>query len=177
MKHSLSCIVLSITVCFLTGCASNSPVGTETLENNNAETETIKEITTESTTITEAPETTTIIEIDPVEEKFGDRLDQFQGEWKQLKSNWHLIIDGDDITAAYYEDYGDVTEPIDKRYFDLDENDNIVIVRNLNYKGEKAFYNCEINENGNLLVKDTKTPIVNEYEKVRDIDEITLTIP
>lgn len=99
-----------------------------------------------------------------IEEKFGDMLNAFQGEWKSTKSNWHLIICNDNIDALYYENYGDeVDEANHNKYkFDLDENGNLIVTQSAKHK-----YNYVLDENG-YLISTSVTNSTNTYEKISD---------
>ena len=95
-------------------------------------------------------------------EKFGDKLDPFQGEWKDTESNWHLIIYGTHIDKLYYENYGDTVA--DENYYvdelDFDEDGNLIVT---NFDRLEIY---TINEIGQLEINNgTYTDV---YEKVSD---------
>lgn len=104
---------------------------------------------------------------DSISDKFGSDLDAFQGEWKQEKSDWHLIISEDNITALYYEEYGDdVDKENTKQYhFDYDEEGHLVV---FSYNTPKYIY--EIQNDGRLLSKQVSSTanLENYYVKVSD---------
>ena len=95
-----------------------------------------------------------------------EELRPFQGEWKSVNSDWHLIICGETINAMYYKDYGDVVENENyKKYtFGRDSDGNLAA---LEYSKPKYLYS--LNDGGQIVSTSVSTPgITNTYEKVSD---------
>ena len=111
---------------------------------------------------------------DPSElERFGSLLEPYQGEWKSLKSDWHLLINGNHVCSAYYQNYGDtVTEPMSQYQFAFDEDGELVVMQ---YSIPK--YTYTIGENGHLYSQQITqyTPITNEYEKISNNTQFPAT--
>lgn len=117
-------------------------------------------------------DTDTSVKENEIDERFGNMLEPFQGEWKSIKSNWHLIINGDKIDALFYENYGDTVEDSNhiEYSFDFDEDENLISVT----KALKPECIYTINENGQLVTQtiNNKVSIVNTYEKISDNIEL-----
>lgn len=101
-----------------------------------------------------------------VDEKFGDMLEPFQGEWQGSDIWPHLIISGENVYSLYYLKYGeDIYEDTCEEYkFDFDEDQNLVVFRNSIPK-----FSYSINESGQLVSKKIDSDDTHIYEKISDI--------
>lgn len=101
-------------------------------------------------------------------------LAPFQGEWKQQKSDWHMIIYGDTLVTAYYTSIDEEIEEGNYKTNTLDIGDN-----------NEVFTSGSISSRHDYLTKisDTeiersndKNEIINIYEKVSDSTELPSVI-
>lgn len=101
-----------------------------------------------------------------VDEKFGDMLEPFQGEWQGSDIWSHLIISGENVYSLYYLEYGeDIYEDMCEEYkFDFDEDQNLVVSRN-----NIPEFSYSINESGQLVSKEIDSDDTLIYEKISDI--------
>ncbi len=100
--------------------------------------------------------------------EFGDEIDPFQGEWKEVGSKYNrVIISGESINFVHESDIGskhfcDVTT----FYFGFNENGDLIVVN----KGDSPRYNISIDESGILsIVGGSKDET---YEKISDNIEV-----
>lgn len=97
--------------------------------------------------------------------KFGNLLDEFQGEWAQIDSRYsRLVISGKDINFIYESSIGDKDYcDINTFYFGFDESGKLTVVNQY----EKPRYNAFISaEDGILSVESLIDGDIRMYEKV-----------
>lgn len=88
-----------------------------------------------------------------LKERFGDKLEPFQGEWEDIKLGMRLIISGKTVNFVHLDglkkDKWRKVSNVHTFYFDLDESGNLIVS---NAFAQPA-YTLKIDENGQLIRK------------------------
>lgn len=116
---------------------------------------------------------TTILQESEVSEqdKFGNLLDEFQGEWAQTGSRHsRLVINGKDVNFIYESTIGEKDYcDINTFYFGFDESGELTVVNQY----EKPRYNAFVSaEDGLLSIESLIDGDIRTYEKISDNTEV-----
>ncbi len=160
----ITCVLLATLLLMLVGGCSSE------LNNSTSETVELSRVETESTEPSDYSAETTIKTND-----FGDRLDEFQGEWESETGHRKVIISGNTVNYIHYDFKNeDKVSKVFTFYFALDENDKLVVQNQ--YHQTRAI--LLIDDNGTLIKKDSYTgEEEDKYKKISDNTEVPSVSP
>lgn len=102
-----------------------------------------------------------------LKERFGDKLEPFQGEWKNIKLDNRLIISGKTVNSVHYDIFDErKVSDVFTFYFDLDESGNLIVSNEY----AQPRFTMTIDENSQLIKKDIHDSSDEDdiYKKVSD---------